>query len=124
MFSVTTPAARALAHRWGELDEEPPEFVDDLMVDLTAALAEAETAGQRARAECLDDVLDALAEGIVKHDRPVDGGFDEVSLSSAVADLRAYYYEEHARRRGRVQSGGPPPLTDADWTLLASPEGA
>ena len=48
----------------------PPTFVDDLMVDLTEALSEAEAAGDETRAECLDEVLDALTQGIAKHQRP------------------------------------------------------
>lgn len=43
------------------------------MVDLTEALSEAEAAGDETRAECLDEVhevLDALTQGIAKHQRP------------------------------------------------------
>lgn len=94
MTSITEPVAHALAFRWGELQEEPPAFIDDLMIDLTEALAEAEAAGNEARAACLDEVLDALAQGIAKHERPADQEVDEDTLGRAIAEIRAYYYQE------------------------------
>ncbi len=92
--STAKPVAHALAFRWGELLEAPPDFIDDLMVDLTEALAEAEAAGNDVRAECLDEVLDALAQGIVKYHRHSAGHFDEETLGRAIGEIRAYYYRE------------------------------
>jgi hypothetical protein len=92
--STAKPVAHALAFRWGELLEAPPAFIDDLMVDLTEALAEAEADGDEIRTECLDEVLDALAQGIVKYHRHSAGHFDEKTLDRAIGEIRSYYYRE------------------------------
>lgn len=95
MTSTTAgPVAHALAFRWGELQETPPDFIDDLMVDLTEALAEAEAAGNDVRAGCLDEVLDALAQGIVKYHRRSAGHFDEETLGRAIREIRAHYSQK------------------------------
>ena len=93
-FSTTEPVAHALAFRWGELLVAPPTFVDDLMVDLTEALSEAEAAGDETRAECLDEVLDALTQGIAKHQRSDADDFDEETLSRAIGEIRAHYRQK------------------------------
>lgn len=111
MSSVAEPVAHALAFQWGELKEEPPAFIDDLLIDLTEALAKAEAAGDEVRAECLDDVLDAFAQGIAKHQRPADQDFDEETLGRAIAQIRACYnlksglpraLDQTSNRLGRV----------------------
>lgn len=102
MPSVTKPVARALAYRWGELEEQPPAFIDDLMVDLTRALRDAQAAREAARAECLDEVIEALAEGIVKYERESTEALDPETLASATAEIRAYYYKESRKREARI----------------------
>lgn len=98
MSSITKPVAQALSYRWGELEEEPPEVIHDLMVDLTRALEEAEAEGEADRAECLDEVIEDLAEGIVKHEWDSTETIDQDTLASATAEIRAYYYKESSIR--------------------------
>ena len=90
MSSAVEFVAEALAYRWGELQERPPAFIDELMIELTTALAAARQSGEEDRAECLDEVLDALAEGIYKYERQADE--DEETLSRAIAEIRTHYY--------------------------------
>ena len=108
MSSTVELIAEAFAYRWGELQEKPPAFIDDLMIELTVALAAARRSGDGNRAECLDEVLDALAEGICKYERQADGDFDEETLSRAIAEIRTYYYLEsgipRVEVRGREES--------------------
>ena len=92
MSSAVEFVAEALAYRWGELQEKPPAFIDELMIELTTALAAARQSGEEDRAECLDEVLDALAEGIYKYERQADE--DEETLSRAIAEIRTHYYLE------------------------------
>ena len=92
MSSAVEFVAEALAYRWGELQEKPPAFIDELMIELTTALAVARQSGEEDRAECLDEVLDALAEGIYKYERQADE--DEETLSRAIAEIRTHYYLE------------------------------
>ena len=92
MSSTVELAAKTLAYRWGELQEKPPAFIDELMIELTTALAAARQSGEEDRAECLDEVLDALAEGIYKYERQADE--DEETLSRAIAEIRTHYYLE------------------------------
>ena len=94
MSSAVEFVAEALAYRWGELQEKPPAFIDELMIELTTALAAARQSGEEDRAECLDEVLDALAEGIYKYERQADEDFDEETLSRAIAEIRTHYYLE------------------------------
>lgn len=94
MSTVTEPVAHALAYRWGELQEEPPEFLDDLMIDLTEALLEARRSENDTRAECLDEVLDALAQGIAKHQRRDVQDFDEETLGRAIGEIRSHYHQK------------------------------
>ena len=91
MDSITEPVAHALAFEWGELEEKPPDFIHDLMVDLTRALEEAERTGNEGRAGCLDDVLHALSQGIAKHEGRVDRTPSEEEMSRAIAELRDRY---------------------------------
>ena len=95
--STAEPAARTLSFRWGELLAAPPAFINDLMVDLAEALIEAKAAGDKTRAECLDAVLDALAEGIVKHQRPDADDLDERTLRRAIGEIRAHYHQKSGR---------------------------
>lgn len=97
MQSTTKPVARALAYRWGELQEEPPEFIDDLMVDLATERLAAQRTGDETRVECLGELLDILAEGIVKYEHPDGPNLDGDVLADAIAGVRTYYY---------LQSGG------------------
>ena len=92
MSSAVEFVAEALAYRWGELQEKPPAFIDELMIELTTALAAARQSGEEDRAECLDEVLDALAEGIYKYERQADE--DEETLSRVIAEIRTHYYLE------------------------------
>ena len=92
MSSAVEFVAEALAYRWGELQEKPPAFIDELMIELTTALAAARQSGEEDRAECLDEVLDALAEGIYKYECQADEDFDEETLSRAIAEIRTCYY--------------------------------
>ncbi|PSQ84986.1 MAG: hypothetical protein BRD42_10530 [Bacteroidetes bacterium QS_3_64_15] len=92
MSSTVELAAKTLAYRWGELQEKPPAFIDELMIELTTALVAARQSGEEDRAECLDEVLDALAEGIYKYERRADGNLDEATLSRAIAEIRTCYY--------------------------------
>lgn len=103
MSTTVELVAEALAYRWGELQEKPPAFIDDLMVDLTTALAAARQSGDEERAECLDEVLDVLAEGIYKYERQADEDFDEETLSRAIAEIRTYYYLESGIPRVEVR---------------------
>lgn len=100
MYSITSSVAKALAYRWGELQEEPPEFIDELMIDLTRALAESQQAGDEEQAKCLGEVLDALAEGIVKYENPAGPELDGETLRRSVVELRTYYYLKAAQRKG------------------------
>ena len=108
MSSTVELVAEALAYRWGELQETPPAFIDDLMIELTAALDAARRSGDEERAECLDEVLDALAEGIYKYERQADEDFDEETLSRAIAEIRTCYYLQsgipRVEVRGREES--------------------
>lgn len=92
MSNITKPVAHALAFRWGELQEEPPAFIDDLMIDLTEALLEAESTGNEARSKCLDEVLDALAQGIAKHQ--TSQVLDAETLGRSIRQIRACYYRK------------------------------
>lgn len=95
MCNTTKPAAKALACRWGELQEKAPDFIDDLMADLTTEFAAAQKAGDERRAQTLDEILDILAEGIVKHEHPAGQDFSEDTLNRAIARVRTYYYLEN-----------------------------
>ena len=101
MSSAVEFVAEALAYRWGELQEKPPAFIDDLMIELTTALAAARQSGEEDRAECLDEVLDALAEGIYKYERQADE--DEETLSRAIAEIRTHYYLESGIPRVEIR---------------------
>ena len=92
MSSAVEFVAEALAYRWGELKEKPPAFIDELMIELTTALAAARQSGEEDRAECLDEVLDALAEGVYKYEHRADGNLDETTLNRAIAEIRTFYY--------------------------------
>lgn len=92
--TTTKPIARALAYQWGEMQERPPNFIDDLMIDLTEALTEAQASGNVERAQCLGEVLQILAEGIVKYEHPAGPALEGETLSRAVTELRTYYYLE------------------------------
>ena len=92
MSSTVELAAKTLAYRWGELQEKPPAFIDELMIELTTALAAARQSGEEDRAECLDEVLDALAEGVYKYEHRADGNLDEATLDRAIAEIRTCYY--------------------------------
>jgi len=92
MSSIPKLVAEALAYRWGELREKPPTFIDDLMVELTMALAAARESGNEERAVCLDEVLDALAEGIYKYEHQAGQDVGEKTLGRAIAEIRTYYY--------------------------------
>lgn len=83
--------AQALAYRWGELQETPPQFVDDLMIELTGALEKARRNGEKERAECLDHVLDVLAEGIYRYHSRAGQDVEE-TLDRAISELRTYYF--------------------------------
>ena len=101
MSSAVEFVAEALAYRWGELQERPPAFIDELMIELTTALAAARQSGEEDRAECLDEVLDALAEGIYKYERQADE--DEETLSRAIAEIRTHYYLESGIPRVEIR---------------------
>ena len=101
MSSAVEFVAEALAYRWGELKEKPPAFIDELMIELTTALAAARQSGEEDRAECLDEVLDSLAEGIYKYERQADE--DEETLSRAIAEIRTYYYLESGIPRVEIR---------------------
>lgn len=101
MSSAVEFVAEALAYRWGELQEKPPAFIDELMIELTTALAAARQSGEEDRAECLDEVLDALAEGIYKYERQADE--DEETLSRAIAEIRTHYYLESGIPRVEIR---------------------
>ena len=103
MSSTVELAAKTLAYRWGELQEKPPAFIDELMIELTTALAAARQSGEEDRAECLDEVLDALAEGIYKYERRTDGNIDEATLNRAIAEIRTYYYLESGIPRVEIR---------------------
>lgn len=64
------------------------------MIDLTEAMADAEATGDEVRAECLDEVLEALARGIVNHHRRGDRDVNEETLNRAIEEIRAYCYRE------------------------------
>lgn len=106
MFSTTKPVAKALAYRWGELQEQPPEFIDDLMIDLTTAYVAAQRSGDEERAGCLDEILNVLAEGIVKYERPAGPDLGEEALGRAIAGLRTYYYLQSGIPRAEDQRTG------------------
>lgn len=76
------------------------------MVDLTRDLEGAEAAGDGERADCLDEVIEALAEGVVKHEWLSAETIDQETLASATAEIRAYYYKES--RMSEARSGGEP----------------
>ena len=103
MSSAVEFVAEALAYRWGALQEKPPAFIDELMIELTTALAAARQSGEEDRAECLDEVLDALAEGIYKYERQADEDFDEETLSRAIAEIRTHYCLESGIPRAEIQ---------------------
>lgn len=103
MFSTTKPIAKALASRWGALQEEPPEFIDDLMTDLTTAYVAARASGNEERAKGLDEVLDVLAEGIVRYERPAGPELGEEALGRAITRLRTYFYLQSGIPRAEGQ---------------------
>ena len=103
MSSAVEFVAEALAYRWGELQERPPAFIDELMIEITTALAAARQSGEEDRAECLDEVLDALAEGIYKYERQADEDFDEETLSRAIAEIRTHYCLESGIPRVEIR---------------------
>jgi hypothetical protein len=90
MSSPVKLVAEALAYRWGELQETPPEFIGDLMIELTTALEAAHRSGEEERAECLDEVLDLLAEGIYKYEHRAGEEVEEERLDRAITEIRTY----------------------------------
>ena len=102
MSSPVKLVAEALAYRWGELQETPPEFIGDLMVELTTALEAAHRSGEEERAECLDEVLDLLAEGIYKYEHGAGEEVEEERLDRAIAEIRTYYYLKSGILRGKA----------------------
>lgn len=104
MHSTTKPIAKALAYRWGELQEEPPNFIDNLMIDLTRELVAARESGETERAQCLDDIIRMLAEGIVKYEHSARRPLKGEALEQAVVELRTYYYLETGLPRNGQES--------------------
>lgn len=90
--STVTSVAEDLSHRWGELQERPPEFIDELMIDLTTELVSVRNAGDEDRAGSLNEILDVLAEGIIKSEHGPDQELEEDTLERAIECLRTYYY--------------------------------
>lgn len=108
MHSITELAAHALASRWGRLEEEPPEWIDPLMTELTVALRKAEEAGDKTRAERLDAVIAILARGIAEHKRQTEGGFHTATLERAMAEIRAHQHRAESDLKESNVSGRPP----------------
>lgn len=118
MRNVTKTVAKALAYHWGELQERHPDLTHELMTGLTTALAAAQTSGDGKRAERLDEVLDILAEGIVKCEHPTGRDLGDV-LERTIAGIRTYYYlvscipraekrvSEMLKKERRVSAGVP-----------------
>lgn len=104
MPRVTKAFAKALAYRWGDLKERHPHLIRDLMTELTAAFAVARKSGHERWADHLDEVLDILAGGIVRHEHPAGRDLGEETLERAIAGVRAYYYLESdiPKARNRV----------------------
>lgn len=96
--STVRPVAEALAYRWGKHQKRPPDFIDDLMIDLTTELLLLQKAGDEKRAECLDAVLDVLAEGIIKFEHSAGQDLEEEALDRAINRLRTCYYLESGGR--------------------------
>lgn len=94
MSNTVKRVAEALAYRWGELQEQPPRFIDDLMIELTTALDAARRSGNEERVEYLDEVLDLLAEGIYKYEHRAGQNVEEERLDRAITEIRTYYYLE------------------------------
>lgn len=120
MSSTTKPDAKVLAYRWGELQEEPSAStsIDDLMIDLTTAFIAAQATGEEERAECLDEVLEVLAEGIVKYEHPADQDLGAEMLAQAIAEIRTYYYLESGIPRAWAQE------TEASTNESGKPTGS
>lgn len=104
MSSTVRRTANSLSYRWGEMQEDPPEFIDDLMIKLTTALVGARQSGEVSRAECLDEVLDVLAEGIYKYEHQGAEDVEEKILTRAVSEIRTYY---RLRSNYYLESGSP-----------------
>lgn len=98
-------AAETLAYRWGELQEAPPRFIDELMIELTGTLDAARRAGNEERVECLDEVLDLLAEGIYKYEHRAGQEVEEDRLDRAITEIRTYYYLKSGIPR--IEASGP-----------------
>jgi len=103
-MSVIEPIARALAFRWGQFQEEPPDCIEGLMAELTASLQEAEEAGDEARAESLDAAIDILARGVAEHKRQANRGLNTATLERAMAEIRM----ERGREQGAPEESGAP----------------
>lgn len=103
MPSTVKLVAEALAYRWGELQETPPEFIGDLMIELIMALDTAQRSGDEERAECLDEVLDALAEGIYRYEHQADPDVGKETLDRAITEIRTYYYLKSGIPKGEAQ---------------------
>lgn len=103
MPSTVKLVAEALAYRWGELQETPPEFIGDLMIEFTTALDEAQRSGNKERAECLDEVLDDLAEGIYRYKHEADPDVGADTLDRAITEIRTYYYLKSGIPKGEAQ---------------------
>jgi hypothetical protein len=90
IMSTIEAAARALAFRWSHCQEEPPDYIDQLMTELTAALQEATEAGDRARAKCLSTAINNLARGVAEHKRQANPGVHTAPLERAKAEIRLH----------------------------------
>lgn len=106
--------ARAVACRWGQLDEEPPETIEQIMSELTAALQEAEEAGNKTRAGCLDRAIRILAHGVADQKSQANERGHTPTFERALAKIRRH------NRRGQ---GGPRASATGDSTPRESASG-
>lgn len=88
--SALPPDAEQLSHGWDDLDERPPEVIDELMIELADELESIQNAADEEGGASLSDILDTVAEEIIETELSADRDIEEEALERAIEALRRY----------------------------------